>query len=106
MKNNSTFASEFPLSGLIENFNILVENGEIFKSSMQSFKNIFIMVYKNTDYIEIEKYDSVKGICEYFAGCYRVYLYQLRKRGLLSHNIGGSLGFCRKEVDQWIATQK
>lgn len=56
--------------------------------------------------IETEKYDSVKGICEYLADCSRVHLWQLRKRGLPSHDIGGRLGFKRKEVDLWLATQK
>ena len=56
--------------------------------------------------IEVDKYDSVKGICEYLAGCSRVHLWQLRKRGLPSHNIGGRIGFKRTEVDQWIANQK
>jgi hypothetical protein len=56
--------------------------------------------------IETEKYDSVKGICEYLAGCSRVHLWQLRKRGLPSHNIGGRLGFKRGEVDLWLAKQK
>ena len=56
--------------------------------------------------IEADKYDSVKGICEYLAGCSRVHLWQLRKRGLPSHSIGGRLGFKRRDVDLWLASQK
>jgi len=52
-----------------------------------------------------DKYMSVKETCEYLAGCSRVHLWKLTKRGLPSHRIGGRLGFKKGELDLWIAEQ-
>ncbi len=51
----------------------------------------------------LEGFISVKDTMVFLGGISRVHLYQCRKKGLPSHNVGGRIVFSPQELRQWVS---